>query len=70
MDEAFVPAYTLPDPLRLTSGEAIRDAALWRAGRRAEMLALFQTHVYERRPSATVEARAAVTSSEQVASQC
>ncbi len=49
-DEARVPAYTLPDPLVLSSGERVTDAETWRAKRRPEILELFRTHVYGRAP--------------------
>lgn len=48
-DEARVPAYTLPDPLKTTAGKAVTTAAEWPA-RRAEILALFRDHVYGRSP--------------------
>jgi hypothetical protein len=51
-DEAKVPAYTLPDPLRFTDGGGVRDARDWREKRRAEVLRLFETHVYGRSPAA------------------
>lgn len=47
-DEAKVPKYTLPDPLVLSSGERVRDAATWRKQRRPELLALFASNVYGR----------------------
>lgn len=53
-DESKVPAYTLPDPLRLLSGARVRRAGDWRR-RRAEILRLFQQEVYGR----TVAARPA-----------
>jgi hypothetical protein len=48
-DEAQVPAYTLPDPLTLADGAPVRDAQAW-AARRAEILPLFEHHVYGRMP--------------------
>jgi hypothetical protein len=48
-DEARVPAYTLPDPLRLADGTPVDDAQRWEQ-RRAEILALFEEHVYGRTP--------------------
>jgi hypothetical protein len=51
-DEAKVPAYTLPDPLRFADGTSVRDARDWTEGRRAEVLRLFETHVYGRSPGA------------------
>jgi (4-O-methyl)-D-glucuronate---lignin esterase len=50
-DEARVPAYVLPDPLKLASGQPVKDAATWRNQRRAELLRLFEDNVYGRSPS-------------------
>jgi hypothetical protein len=50
-DEARVPAYTLPDPLRLQGGQLVRDAAGWRERRRPEVLRLFEEHVYGKSPA-------------------
>ena len=50
-DEARVPAYQLPDPLRLADGRAVTDAATWRNERRPELLRLFEEHVYGKAPS-------------------
>ena len=49
-DEAKVPAYTLPDPLRLADGTPVRNASDWTAKRRPELLRLFEEHVYGRSP--------------------
>jgi hypothetical protein len=49
-DEAKVPAFTLPNPLRHQSGEPVSDAVAWRERRRQEVLRLFQVHVYGRSP--------------------
>lgn len=49
-DESKVPPYKLPDPLVLSSGKPVRDAATWRNVRRPEILELFRTHVYGRSP--------------------
>jgi hypothetical protein len=48
-DEAKVGAYTLPDPLVFADGSPVRTAADW-GRRRAELLALFEEHVYGRMP--------------------
>jgi hypothetical protein len=50
-DEARVPAYTLPDPLRLLDGRPVREASDWREQRRPEVLRLFEEHVYGRSPA-------------------
>jgi hypothetical protein len=44
-DEAQVPAYTLPDPLRMEDGTRVTDAAQWPA-RRAQLMELFAAHQY------------------------
>ncbi|MFH1922636.1 MAG: acetylxylan esterase [Planctomycetota bacterium] len=49
-DESKVPAYTLPDPLLLSNGERVTDAATWRNRRRPEILRLFEDHVYGKAP--------------------
>jgi len=51
-DEAKVPVYTLPDPLRFADGTPVREARDWTDRRRAEVLRLFETHVYGRSPAA------------------
>jgi serine phosphatase RsbU (regulator of sigma subunit) len=63
-DEAMVPAYTLPDPLRSADGAAVRDAREWRERRRAEVLRLFQEHVYGRSPGRPPAMRFAVIESD------
>jgi len=60
-DEANVPVYTLPDPLRLANGAPVDDAMTWTTQRRPEILALFEQHVYGRTPSAPVETQVEVT---------
>lgn len=50
-DESKVPAYTLPDPLVMESGEAVTSQEQWRDKRRPEILGLFQTQVYGKSPS-------------------
>jgi len=51
-DEAKVGNYTLPDPLRMQSGQMVKDAATWRTKRRPEILRLFEETVYGRPPAA------------------
>ncbi len=65
-DEASVPSYTLPDPLVLECGEAVRDVEGWRR-RRAEILELFRTHVYGHNPDAPVSLHSEVLESEPAA---
>lgn len=53
-EEERVPHYTLPDPLRWSSGEMLSGAGDWPA-RRAEILRLFEEHVYGNTPAANVQ---------------
>ena len=59
-DEAKVPAYTLPDPLRFVDGTPVRDARDWTDRRRAEVLRLFEANVYGRSPAPPTGMRSAV----------
>lgn len=45
-DEAQVPAYELPDPLRFSDGTAVATASDWTERRRPELLALFREQMY------------------------
>ena len=63
-DEAKVPDYELPDPLRLSSGEPVRDADTWREKRRPELMKLFQTHVYGKSPGRPEKMKFKTTSTE------
>ncbi len=54
-DEDKVPVYTLPDPLVMADGTKVTDAGMWRTRRRAEILRLFETHVYGRSPGRPTE---------------
>jgi len=49
-DEAEVPAYTLPDPLRQISGERITSKREWLEQRRPRILRLFETEMYGAAP--------------------
>ena len=40
-DEAFVPKFTLPEPLVMADGTPVSDARVWREKRRPELLNLF-----------------------------
>jgi arylsulfatase A-like enzyme len=67
-DESKVPPYTLPDPLVLNDGTAVRDAATWQQKRRQELLDLFSEHVYGRTPAGRPpEMHWAVTSEDRAA---
>ncbi len=51
-DEAKVPAYTLPDPLRMSNGQRVTDAKTWETRRRPEIVALFESEMHGRAPAA------------------
>jgi hypothetical protein len=53
--EEKVPAYTLPDPLKMTNGRDVKNARAWTNGRREEVLELFRTNVFGRMPSTPYE---------------
>ena len=61
-DEARVPAYTLPDPLVLSSGTPVTNAETWNQQRRPEILDLFRNQVYGKSPPAPEKMTFAVTS--------
>ncbi|MCA9174676.1 MAG: hypothetical protein KDB14_09325, partial [Planctomycetales bacterium] len=48
-DEAKVPKFDLPDPLQANDGSRVAKADQW-PSRRAELLKLFEQHVYGRSP--------------------
>jgi hypothetical protein len=48
-DESKIPDFTLPDPLKFEDGSKVENAGQW-PKRRAEILALFEEHVYGRLP--------------------
>ncbi len=49
-DEAKVPAYVLPDPLRLADGREVTSTREWWDRRRPEILESFRSQVYGRSP--------------------
>lgn len=49
-DEAKVGTYTLPDPLVMANGKAVRDAKTWTEKRRPEIVRLFEENEYGRSP--------------------
>lgn len=55
--EADVGDYTLPDPLKLASGEPVRDAWTWREKRRPEIVRLFEENQFGRTPQSDLETR-------------
>ena len=66
-DETAVPTYTLPDPLVLTDGSPVTDAATWRDQRRPEILSLFEQHVYGKTPEQSLALRFEVMSEDTAA---
>ena len=56
-DEAKVPAYTLPDLLTDLSGAPVTTPQQWQQRRRAEVLSLFEQHVFGRLPNFQVQLR-------------
>ncbi|MCC6456949.1 MAG: acetylxylan esterase [Caldilineaceae bacterium] len=61
-DEAKVPHYTLPDPLRFADGTPVTSAQAWQEQRRPEILALFEKVVYGRTPTGPIKMQSEVTS--------
>ncbi len=45
-DEAKVPAYPLPDPLRMADGRQVTSARMWQRERRPELLRAFEHSIY------------------------
>lgn len=66
-DEERVPPYTLPDPLVGSDGAPVTEASAWRERRRAEILTLFERHVYGRMPGPPACTHAVVASVEDAA---
>lgn len=56
VDEAKVPAYTLPDPLVSQDGRRVAACTAW-SDRRQEILGAFETNVYGRTPKVDVHLR-------------
>lgn len=50
-DESKMPAYTLPDPLKMENGQAVTSTKMWNEKRRPEIMKLFETHVYGKAPA-------------------
>ncbi|MEE3181395.1 MAG: acetylxylan esterase [Planctomycetota bacterium] len=66
-DESTVPAYKLPELLKLNDGSPVKDAASWKEKRRAEVLELFRSEVYGRRPGRPAALRFEVTKKDEAA---
>src|SRR5262245_61389345 len=49
--EAKAGSYTLPDPLKMASGEPVTTATMWREKRRPEIVKLFEDNQYGRAPA-------------------
>jgi hypothetical protein len=60
-DEAKVGTYTLPDPLKLNDGKAVRNAKTWWTKRRPQIVEMFETHQYGRDPGRPADEKFAVT---------
>jgi hypothetical protein len=56
-DEAKVRPYVLPDPLTLSNGEPVHDAATWRLKRRPQIMTMFETLEYGRAPGRPMDER-------------
>jgi len=65
-DEALVPEYRLPPVLEFEDGTPVESASDW-PRRRAEILALFEKHVYGKRPEGLTKAPARVYESSDAA---
>jgi len=52
-DESKVAAYALPDPLLMSNGRRVANAAEWRNQRRPEILRAYQNEIYGRIPANT-----------------
>jgi len=50
-DESKVPAFTLPDLLRLSSGATVRDSKTWTSKRRPEILTLLENNMQGHSPA-------------------
>jgi len=65
--EDKVPAYTLPDPLVMSSGERVTSASMWRERRRPEIVKLYETEIYGRIPDNAPKVKWEVTETDAAA---
>ncbi len=56
-DENKVGTYTLPDPLKLANGKAVRDANTWYKKRRSEIVRLFEENQFGSSPGRPADMR-------------
>ena len=56
-DEAKVRPYTLPDPLVMRDGRRVRDAKMWNAERRREIIGMYERDIYGRIPARTPDVK-------------
>src|SRR3954468_12009106 len=61
-DESKVKPYTLPELLKMTNGEPVKDAEMWFKKRRPEILDLFATEIFGRIPDNAPKVKWAVAS--------
>jgi hypothetical protein len=61
-DESAVPAYILPDPLRFSNGDVVRDMVDWTNRRRPEILSMFETEMFGKTPVRKIQATCTVVS--------
>jgi hypothetical protein len=55
-DESKAPAYELPDALKTSSGARVTSTAMWERQRRPELLEIFRSQFYGRRPDTAYKA--------------
>ncbi len=60
LDEAKVRTFSLPDPLRTSSGKLVKNVREWERVRRPEILAMFEENVYGKTPDNKLPVRMVV----------
>jgi hypothetical protein len=61
-DESAVPAFTLPDLLRFSNGDEVKDTVEWINRRRPEILEMFETEMYGKTPGRKIQATYTIVS--------